>query len=263
LKENEMNGKDLNISAIPAFGDNYIWLITAGGKTCAVVDPGDANPVLEVLQERGLDLRYILLTHHHPDHVGGVPALLNHFNATVFGPADDRIPFVDEVCRESDQVQLPDLDVEFRVLEVPAHTRSHIAYYGEGMLFSGDTLFSLGCGRFFEGTATDMQRSLDKLAALPGATRNYCAHEYTQSNCDFALAVEPDNALLQARSREIQRLREAGEITLPTSLADELAMNPFLRTREGSVVNTARKLDATATPGISTMSIIRAWKDRF
>ncbi len=258
-----MKGKDLNISAIPAFGDNYIWLITTGGKACAVVDPGDEDPVLKVLEEQGLDLRYILLTHHHHDHVGGVPALLDRYKATVFGPVDDRIPFVHKVCRDGDQIQLADLGVDFRVLEVPAHTRSHIAYYGEGTLFSGDTLFSLGCGRFFEGTATDMQKALDKLAALPATTKNYCAHEYTQSNCDFALEVEPDNPLLQARSREIQRLREAGEITLPTSLADELAMNPFMRTREDSVVNTARKLDAAAMPGISTMSIIRAWKDRF
>lgn len=258
-----MRDNNLSISAIPALRDNYIWMITAGGKACAVVDPGDADPVVKVLEERGLDLRYILLTHHHHDHAGGVPALLDRYNATVYGPADDRIPLVHKVCKDADQIQLTDLNAEFRVLEVPAHTRSHIAFYGENVLFSGDTLFSLGCGRFFEGTAADMQTALDKLAALPATTKNYCAHEYTQSNCDFALEVEPDNALLQARSREIQGLREAGEITLPTSLADELAMNPFLRTREVSVVNTARKLDATAMPGISTMSIIRAWKDRF
>lgn len=258
-----MRGNDLNISAIPALGDNYIWLITAGGKACAIVDPGDEDPVFRALEQQGLDLRYILLTHHHHDHVGGVPALLDRYNATVFGPADDRIPFVHEVCREGDQVQLADLGAEFRVLEIPAHTRSHIAYYGEDILFSGDTLFSLGCGRFFEGTAADMQKSLDKLAALPVTTKNYCAHEYTQSNCDFALEVEPGNSKLQARAREIQRLRETGKITLPTSIADELAMNPFLRTREEGVVNTARELDPDAMPGISTMAVIRSWKDRF
>ena len=258
-----MHGNDLNISAIPALGDNYIWLITAGGKACAVVDPGDADPVLKVLEEQGLDLRYILLTHHHHDHVGGVPALLDRYKAKVFGPVDSRIPFIHEVCREGDQVQLADLNAEFRVLEVPAHTRSHIAFYGENVLFSGDTLFSLGCGRFFEGTAADMQVALDKLAALPEETRNYCAHEYTQSNCDFALEVEPDNIRLQTRSIEIQRLREAGKITLPSSLADEITMNPFLRTREDSVVNAARKIDPEAMPGTSTMAIIRAWKDRY
>ena len=258
-----MLANDLNITAIPAFGDNYIWLLTSGGKTCAIVDPGDEDPVLEVLEERGLDLRYILLTHHHPDHTGGVPDLLERYEATVFGPADDRIPFVHQVCRENDVVQLHELNAEFRVLEVPAHTRSHIAFYGENVLFSGDTLFSLGCGRFFEGTATDMQASLDKLSALPADTKIYCAHEYTQANCAFALKVEPDNPALQARAREIDDLRAEGKITLPTSLADELATNPFLRTRENSVVEAARKLDPHATAGISTMAVIRAWKDRF
>ena len=258
-----MPANKLSISAIPAFGDNYIWLLKADGKACAVVDPGDEDPVLEVLEEQGLELRYILLTHHHPDHCGGVPDLLEHFDARVFGPADERIPFVHQVCRGGDRVELPELNAEFRVLEVPAHTRSHIAFYGENVLFSGDTLFSLGCGRFFEGTAVDMQKSLDKLAALPVDTKNYCAHEYTQANCTFALKVEPENPALQARSKEIARLRAAGLITLPTTLGDELATNPFLRTREDDVVRTARRIDPSAMPGASTMAVIRAWKDRF
>jgi len=258
-----MQGNELNITAIPAFSDNYIWLLTAGGKTCAVVDPGDEDPVLEVLEKQGLELRYILLTHHHPDHTGGVPALLERYQARVFGPADERIPFVHQVCREGDQFQLPGLNAEFRVLEVPAHTRSHIAFYGENALFSGDTLFSLGCGRFFEGTAADMQKSLDKLAALPANTKVYCAHEYTQANCAFALQVEPDNPALLARAREVDRLRAAGQITLPVSLGDELAANPFLRTCEDGVVEAARKIDHMAMPGTTTMAVIRAWKDRF
>ncbi len=253
----------LDITAIPAFADNYIWLLTTGGKACAVVDPGDEDPVFEVLQQQGLELRYILLTHHHPDHVGGVPALLERYQATVFGPADERIPFVHQVCREGDRVQLPELDAQFRVLEVPAHTRSHIAFYGENAVFSGDTLFSLGCGRFFEGTAADMQQSLDKLAALPPETKNYCAHEYTQANCAFALEVEPGNIALQTRAHEIDRLRDAGKITLPTNLAEELATNPFLRTREKSVVDAARNRNPEASAGVSTMALIRAWKDRF
>ena len=258
-----MPADKLRISAIPAFSDNYIWLLTAGGKACAVVDPGDEDPVLEVLRKEGLDLRYILLTHHHPDHTGGVPELLEEFQATVYGPEDSRIPFIDRICREGDHVRLEDLNAEFSVLEVPAHTRSHIAYFGEGALFSGDTLFSVGCGRFFEGTAADMQSSLDKLAALPGDTNNYCAHEYTQSNCAFALQVEPDNAELQARAQEVRDLRNAGKITLPTTLAGEIATNPFMRTRENSVVNAARKLDPGAGPGVTTMAAIRSWKDRF
>lgn len=253
----------LNITAIPAFQDNYIWLLKAGGNTCAVVDPGDADPVLEVLEKQGLKLSCILLTHHHYDHAGGVAALLERHNATVFGPIDDRLPVVHKVCREGDQVHLPGLDVNFRVLEVPAHTRSHIAFYSQNVLFCGDTLFSLGCGRFFEGTATDMQRSLDKFAALPADTMVYCAHEYTQANSLFALAVEPGNTTLKTRASEIVRLRAAGKITLPSRLGDELAMNPFLRTREDSVVDAARRIDPEAGPGITTMAVIRAWKDRF
>lgn len=258
-----MQANKLNITAIPAFEDNYIWLLTTGEKACAVVDPGDAEPVLEVLEQQGLDLSCILLTHHHYDHVGGVPALLERYKARVFGPDDDRIPLVHQVCREGDEVQLPGLNAVFQVLEVPAHTRSHIAFYTDDILFCGDTLFSLGCGRFFEGTAFDMQQSLDKLAALPVETKVYCAHEYTQANCRFALAVDPENDALQVRAREIDSLRAANKITLPARLGDELASNPFLRTRADSVVNMARQIDPEVTPGISTMAVIRAWKDRF
>lgn len=258
-----MPADKINITAIEAFDDNYIWLLSAGGKDCAVVDPGDADPVLEVLERQGLNLSYILLTHHHYDHTGGVQELLEHYGATVFGPADERIPFVHRVCREGDEVQLADLNVKLKVLEVPAHTRSHIAFYTQDILFCGDTLFSLGCGRFFEGTASDMQKSLDKLAALPADTKVYCAHEYTQANCAFALTVEPANAALQTRALEIDRLRAADKITLPSRLGDELAANPFLRTRADGVVEAARKFDPDATPGTATMAIIRAWKDRF
>jgi hydroxyacylglutathione hydrolase len=258
-----MQANGLNISAIPAFGDNYIWLLTTGGNTCAVVDPGDEDPVMEVLEQRGLELRYVLLTHHHYDHTGGVSALLKRFQPEVFGPDDERMPYVQQLCRDGDRIQLPGLGAEFHVLEVPAHTRSHIAFYGEGAVFSGDTLFSLGCGRLFEGTAADMQKSLDKLAALPADTRNYCAHEYTQANCAFALEVEPENVTLQARAREIDSLRNAGKITLPTSIGEELATNPFLRTREESVVEMARKLNPEASAGATALAAIRTWKDRY
>jgi len=258
-----MHAKNLSVTAIPAFADNYIWLLTNGGKACAVVDPGDAEPVLTVLAERGLDLRYILLTHHHPDHIAGVGDLLEKYAAVVYAPDDRRIPFTQHSCKEGDLVSLPGLQVEFRVLEVPAHTRTHIAFYGENALFCGDTLFSIGCGRLFEGSPGDMQQSLDKLAALPELTQVYCAHEYTQSNCAFALEIEPENARLQARAAEVNRLRAAGQITLPSTLADELAANPFMRTREKSVLETARKIDPEAMPGSSAMAVIRAWKDRF
>ena len=258
-----MPADTLNITAIEAFDDNYIWLLETGEENCAVVDPGEAEPVLEVLEQKGLNLSYILLTHHHYDHVGGVATLLERYGATVFGPDDDRIPFVDRVCREGDEIVLTDLHVTFKALEVPAHTRSHIAFYTDDILFSGDTLFSLGCGRFFEGTPADMQVSLDKLAALPAETRIYCAHEYTQANCRFALAVEPENQALKTRAREIDNLRSEGKITLPARLGDELATNPFLRTRKENVVAMAQKIDSGATPGVATMGVIRSWKDRF
>lgn len=253
----------LNVTAIPALGDNYIWLLATGGTSCAVVDPGEAQPVLDTLAALGLELRYILLTHHHYDHVDGVPGLLERTDAVVYGPADDRLHVVDTVCREGEEIHLHELGVRFRVLEIPAHTRSHIAFFGHGALFCGDTLFSVGCGRLFEGTASDMQQALDKLADLPPATRVYCAHEYTQSNCAFALAVEPHNPALIERAREVAALRAKDENTLPSTLGDELATNPFLRTRVDTVVAAARKLDPQARPGDATMAVIRAWKDRF
>lgn len=258
-----MQTKQLKITAIPAFSDNYIWLLTGKDNTCAVVDPGDEDPVIDVLDQLGLDLGYILLTHHHPDHIGGAGALKRKYQARVFGPDDTRIPLVDRVCKEGDVISLPELDTSFEVIEVPAHTSSHIAYYGHNSVFSGDTLFSLGCGRLFEGTAAQMQTALDKLATLPPTTLNYCAHEYTQSNCAFAVEVEPGNKALQARSIEIDRLRSNGEITLPTSIADELDTNPFMRTRKNDVVAAARRFDPEASAGESTMAAIRAWKDRF
>ena len=259
-----MSAEHLRIEAIPAFEDNYIWLITAGGKTCAVVDPGDEDPVLDTLSARGLDLRHILLTHHHFDHTGGVTALLDKFPAArVYGPDDARIPGNPRRCGDGDRVRLSSLDVEFQVISVPAHTRSHIAYYSRPVLFPGDTLFSIGCGRLFEGSPADMQNSLDKLATLPPETRIYCAHEYTASNCAFALQVEPENAALKARAEQVRRLRGTGEITLPALLADELAANPFLRTRESQVVEAARKRQPDAAPGSPVMAVIRGWKDRF
>jgi hydroxyacylglutathione hydrolase len=158
---------------------------------------------------------------------------------------------------------VPELGLEFDVLEVPGHTRSHIAFYGHGSLFCGDTLFSVGCGRLFEGTATQMQQSLDKLAALPGDTLVYCAHEYTQANCRFALEVEPSNQALQARARQVDVARAAGKITLPSRLDEELQANPFLRTRQSSVIHMARQRNPAAKPGATTLQIIREWKDGY
>lgn len=253
----------ITVTAIPAFSDNYIWLVSTGGDHCAVVDPGDARPVLRTLEQHGLKLAYILITHHHADHTGGLAGLKDVSGARVFGPRDPRIGGLDETLGEGETARLPLLDLDFRVIEVPGHTSSHIAFHGHGCLFCGDTLFSVGCGRLFEGTPEQMQSSLDKLAQLPPDTRVFCAHEYTLSNCDFARAVEPGNERLARRASEVEAARAAGRITVPSSLGDELAVNPFLRSREPAVVAAAQKRNAAARPGASTLAEIRAWKDSF
>ena len=258
-----MDKQNVEIQAIPAFSDNYIWLIRGHGRACAVVDPGDHRPVMEELERQDLELAHVLITHHHPDHTGGLRGLLKKYPANVTGPRDSRISDLTRVVAEGDVVALPELGMELAVLEVPGHTRSHIAFYGDGALFCGDTLFSIGCGRLFEGSAEQMQSSLDKFSALPPQTRIYCAHEYTQSNCRFALQVEPGNTALQTRAREVDDARTRGERTVPSTLADELAANPFMRTRATDVVNAARKFNPDVSAGAETMAVIRAWKDRF
>jgi hydroxyacylglutathione hydrolase len=253
----------IEVTAVPAFSDNYIWLITTGGNSCAVVDPGDAQPVLQALQEKGLHLDYILITHHHRDHIGGMKRLQKLTGAEVFGPHDPRIAGQSRMVAEDETVCLPQLKLEFRVLEVPGHTSSHIAFFGHGCLFCGDTLFSVGCGRLFEGSPGEMQESMDKLAGLPEETQVYCAHEYTLSNCRFALAVEPENEQLIRRSREVEERRAASLSTVPSSLGEELMVNPFLRCRQASVVSAAQKRKPGVQAGAGTLAVIRAWKDNF
>lgn len=252
---------ELNITPIPAFSDNYIWLMQRGQKA-AIVDPGDHRPVIEALEQHGLELAYILLTHHHADHIGGVNQLSRRYDPTVFGPADERIP--DHVMRvaQGDTVTLEDMGLAFSVIEVPAHTRSHIAFYGHDMLFSGDTLFSIGCGKLFEGTPEQMQVAMDKLAALPDETRVYCGHEYTASNCEFALRVEPGNDALKRRHAEVLELRSRGDVSLPSTIGGERQANPFMRTRCDGVVSAARERSPGARPGAETLAVIRHWKDQ-
>jgi hydroxyacylglutathione hydrolase len=259
----ESNMPEISVTAIPAFADNYIWLISTGGDECAVVDPGDAGAVSRELTQQGLELRYILLTHHHPDHTGGVARLAESYDVRVFGPHDARIPGQDQSFSEGESAGLPLLGLEFQVIEVPGHTSSHIAFHGHGCLFCGDTLFSVGCGRLFEGTPEQMQSSLDKLARLPADTRVFCAHEYTLSNCSFALAVEPENPDLLRRASEVEASRSVGRSTVPSDLGEELAVNPFLRTREPAVVAAAQKRRPNAQPGAETLAVIRQWKDSF
>lgn len=254
---------NLRIEAIPAFRDNYIWAIH-DGRDCVLVDPGEAKPPLEFLERRELQLAGLLLTHHHHDHIGGADSILARRPAPAWGPDDARMPDGVNKVRENDTVTIPELGLIFSVLEVPAHTRSHIAFHGHGMLFCGDTLFSAGCGRLFEGTPEQMQASLDKLAALPGDTRVYCGHEYTVANCRFALAVEPDNDALRARMREAETLRAENRVTLPSTLERELAFNPFLRTREPAVIEAARRREALPDERAETVfGVIRRWKDVF
>ncbi|WP_374339994.1 hydroxyacylglutathione hydrolase [Methyloversatilis sp.] len=253
----------MKIYPIPAFGDNYLWLVAANERAL-VVDPGDAAPVLAALEERALRLDAILITHHHADHIGGVGELKRRTGARVFGPADERIGHIDEVVCEGSRVALPWLDFSFAVIEVPGHTRSHIAYVGGDRLFCGDTLFAGGCGRLFEGTPEQMWHALSRLASLPLHTRLFCAHEYTVSNLRFAQAVEPDNQALLARIRRVAQQRAAGEPTVPSALADELASNPFLRVREPAVVRAAeahagRRL---ASP-VEVFTVLREWKNGF
>ncbi len=257
----------LSVLAVPAFNDNYLWLIH-DGTHAAVVDPGDAQPVLAALRSRGLTLTAILLTHHHADHIGGVPQLLQHYDVPVFGPRHDGIAVVTHPLGEGDQLTVPGLHLDLAALDVPGHTLGHIAYVRNGAapwLFCGDTLFAGGCGRLFEGTPAQMAASLDKLAALPPATQVFCAHEYTLSNLRFALAVEPSNEALRARVPAEAAKRERGEPTVPSTIALERATNPFIRYRETAIAQQlaqAGKVAADAAP-VAVFAALREWKNHF
>jgi hydroxyacylglutathione hydrolase len=257
---------DLSVLTVPAFKDNYLWLIHDGANA-AVVDPGDASPIMAALAEHGLTLTAILLTHHHSDHIGGVPALLDRYQVPVFGPRNDGIDAVTHPLAEGDRVTVPGLDLELAVLEVPGHTLGHIAYVrttpGLHWLFCGDTLFAGGCGRLFEGTPGQMAASLDKLAALPEDTEVYCAHEYTLSNLRFALAVEPGNEPLQLRMRDASAKRALELPTVPSSIGLERSTNPFLRYREPGIAGSlvaAGKLTEGAMP-VQVFAALREWKN--
>lgn len=255
----------LNVLAVPAFEDNYFWLIH-DQTHAVVVDPGDATPILTALEARKLSLTAILLTHHHADHVGGVGELLKHFKVPVYGPRNEAIAGVTQTLAEGDAVTIAEPALRLAVLDVPGHTRGHIAYFAgdQGWLFCGDTLFAGGCGRLFEGTPEQMMASLSKLAALPDTTQVYCAHEYTLSNLRFAQAAEPGNAELDQRMRVERAKRERGETTVPSTIGLEKSTNPFLRYREPAIAKKLIEERLVSEPEpIAVFTALRQWKNSF
>src|SRR5271170_5730188 len=256
----------LGVRPVRAFADNYIWLIEAArlpGHVVAV-DPGEAGPVRAELKRSGLSLAAILLTHHHPDHIGGVSDLLELGAVPVIGPDDRRIPVRTQTVRDGDRCELADLGLSFDILHVPGHTLSHIAFWGHGALFCGDTLFSAGCGRMFEGTPLQMNASLNRLRDLPPDTRMFCGHEYTAANLRFALTVDPANGAALEYRDSVDRVRAAGHPSLPSTLSLEIKVNPFLRCDKPSVRTAAetRAGRPLAKPS-EVFAVLRAWKDEF
>ncbi len=255
----------MELLALPAFTDNYIWMMH-DGRQALVVDPGEPAPVERVLDDQGLELAGILVTHHHRDHTGGIAALRQRLKGPVYGPAHEDIPQPFEPLDGEDQIEL--LGWRFQVIDVPGHTAGHIAYFhqpaqGAPILFCGDTLFSGGCGRLFEGTPAQMHRSLTRLSALPGPTRVCCAHEYTLSNLKFARTVEPHNSDLQTYSAQCESLRARGEPTLPSSIEQELRINPFLRCGQADVAEVALAQGAASEDETDVLAALREWKNNF
>ena len=257
---------EVRITPVRAFADNYIWLIEsqyAPGKAL-VVDPGDAPPVVTALRARGLELAGILLTHHHPDHIGGVDALLAAAAVPVYGPRDPRMPAGTHPVGDGAVIEFPEMRLAFETWSIPGHTLSHVGYIGHGVLFCGDTLFSAGCGRLFEGSPKEMNASLTRLAELPPDTRVYCGHEYTAANLRFALAVEPSNDSTRRYDTTVAERRATGAPSLPSTISIERTVNPFLRC-DHPAVRQAAESHAGAALGRTdeVFAVLRSWKDGF
>ena len=252
----------LNIVAIPAFQDNYIWALH-NGLHAAVVDPGEAAPVLAFLDAHGLQLDAILCTHRHADHIGGIADLCAVYNVPVYGRSHPANPAISHKLCEGDQLKLSNIGISLDIIEIPGHVEDHIAYLAPDMLFCGDTLFGAGCGRNFEGTLVQLHRSLQRLASLPDTTRVYCAHEYTAANIRFALACEPGNQALVKRQLATQKLRAANLPSVPSTIALEKATNPFLRCTQPEIIQCLQQRGLGDTHELSVFSALRRWKNNF
>ncbi|MBL4940869.1 MAG: hydroxyacylglutathione hydrolase [Colwellia sp.] len=262
----------IKVVSIKAFTDNYIWALT-NQTSVTLVDPGDAKVCIAFIEQQQLKLTAILITHHHPDHTGGITELVQYcqqkqWPLTVYGPAKENIPHCQVSLVENDTVNLSPLNMQFKVLDLPGHTAGHIAYFAnhplEPLLFCGDTLFSGGCGRLFEGSAEEMLHSLTKLANLAQSTKVYCTHEYTQANLKFALTVEPQNKALIEYNKKVTQLRNQGQATIPSSIKLEKQINPFLRSHKLTIQQSAHQFDnKTQANSLATFTTIRRWKDQF
>ena len=253
--------KPLDIFPLPAFEDNYIWCLRRD-RALAVVDPGDAAPVLRHLADSGARLAAILITHHHRDHTGGIAELIARHPVPVFAPAAETVAGTTHPLQGGDRIELPGVGIDFEVLDFAGHTRGHLGYYRPGTLFCGDTLFGCGCGRLFEGTAAQMHASLQRLADRPASTRVCCAHEYTESNLRFAHLVEPDNEDIALHATRCRALRAAGKPTLPSTLDIERRINPFLRTAVPAVQAAARHHGAKGNDEVAVFAALREWKNK-
>lgn len=252
------------VSKINAFRDNYIWALVKNDR-CAIVDPGDAQPVLDFISINQLTLTDILITHHHPDHIGGIDALIAEFpNVEIFGPATERFSMVTTPCSDGLTINTK-LGAELTVFELPGHTIDHICFIDELHAFVGDTLFSGGCGRLFEGTPAQMMKSLNRLGQLPEETHIYCAHEYTQANLAFALTVEDNNPALTNYINEVNAKRDHLEATIPTTIKKELRINPFLRASQPQIKQKIMQhYQLNALPkDLESFTLLRKWKDNF
>lgn len=254
-----------DLTPIPVLSDNYVWVFShLQTKTAIAVDPGDAAPVLAFLEANGLHLEAIMVTHHHWDHVGGIDALKRQYGTTVFGPARENIEGVERPVREADKLSIKGIGEEIRVLDIPGHTAGHVGYLINDKLFCGDTLFSAGCGRLFEGTAEQLYHSLQKIASLPDDTRICCTHEYTLNNLYFALEVEPGNATVREHIRKVEDLMRRHKPSLPSTLALERRINPFLRVNHDSIIESvSRHIGRPIHDDLDCFTELRKWKDNY